>query len=146
MVWREGLLIKLYHKGIRGNMLNFINDFIHNRSITVKVNGHYSEKTEIGNGIPQGSVLSPTLFNIFINDAVDAINKRDNQPKHPAKKVDKARFADDCAFWRTGKTLAVSKQIQKDLNNLNQWAGALNYLSLKQSACCSLINREIKRN
>jgi hypothetical protein len=40
MVWRKGLLHKIEEKGITGNMYNYINDFIHNRSITVKVNGH----------------------------------------------------------------------------------------------------------
>ena len=40
MVWRQGLVEQLEKYGIKGNMFNFINDFIHNRSITVKVNGH----------------------------------------------------------------------------------------------------------
>ena len=73
MVWRQGLLTQLDNNGIKGNMFNLIDNFIHNRSIAVKVNGKFSDKTNIINGIPQGSVISPTLFNIFINDITKAL-------------------------------------------------------------------------
>ena len=121
MVWREGLLLKLSQKNITGNMYNFINDFLHNRSITVKVNGHLSNVTEIGNGIPQGSVISPTLFNVFINDITKALSQQDGNKIHPANKLNLTLFADDSAFWRTGR-YGLFTQIQKDLNNLNKWA------------------------
>ena len=122
MIWKKGLLEKIEQKGITGNMYNFINDFIHNRSITVQVKGHKSKETNIENGIPQGSVISPTLFNIFINDITEYLNKQDSKKKLK-EKLNIALFADHCAFWRTGRQLPqIINQIQIDLNNLNDWA------------------------
>ena len=75
MVWRQSLLTTLDNNGIKGNMFNFINNFKHNRSISVKVNGQFSTRTGIINGIPQGCVISPTLFNVSINSITKALNK-----------------------------------------------------------------------
>ena len=74
MVWRQSVLTELYDNGIKGNMFNCINNFIQNRSISVKVNGQFSNRTDIVNGTPQGSVSSPTLYNISINDITRALN------------------------------------------------------------------------
>ena len=101
MVWRQGLLTKLDNNGIKGNMFNFMNNFIHNRSISVKVNGQFSTKTDIINGIPQGSVISLTLFNIFINDMTKALNA--NEKIRESAALNTALFAHDCAIWRTSR-------------------------------------------
>ena len=105
---RQGLLTKLNNNGIKGNMFNFINNFIHNRSIAVNVNGQFSDKTDIINGIPQGSVISPTLFNIFINDITKALHAKGKVGE--TAKLNTALFADDCAIWRTGR---ISFSLQK---------------------------------
>ena len=68
MVWRYELLVKAYNMGIKGRMFNFIENFITNRYFSVNVNGFSSNKLELENGISQGSVIAPTLFDIFIND------------------------------------------------------------------------------
>ncbi|MGL4485007.1 MAG: reverse transcriptase domain-containing protein, partial [Anaerovoracaceae bacterium] len=67
-VWKEGLIIKLYDAGVRGRMLNWINAFLKERTIQVKVDGSLSSKENVENGTPQGSVISPVLFNVMIND------------------------------------------------------------------------------
>ena len=66
MVWKHGLLEKIYKLGIRGPMFNFIEKCITERSFRVNVGGSFSPVTNLENGIPQGSVIAPTLFSIYI--------------------------------------------------------------------------------
>lgn len=68
ILWREGLVIKLYKIGIRERMLNWIKDFLQSRKIQLRVGGEFSEVLEIDIGTPQDSVISPVLFNVMIND------------------------------------------------------------------------------
>lgn len=75
MLWKEGLIIKLYDAGVRGRMLNWIQDFLKKRVIQVRVGEAMSTGTCIENGTPQGSVISPVLFNVMVNDI---FNNREN--------------------------------------------------------------------
>jgi len=68
MVWKNGLLHKLQGYGISGKMYKFVEDFLSDRKIQVRVGDALSEKVIIENGTPQGSIISPLLFNIMIND------------------------------------------------------------------------------
>jgi len=68
MMWRTGLLVKLKKIGINGNMFSFISSFIRNRSMQVQVGTKLSETKTLENGTPQGSILSPILFLVMIND------------------------------------------------------------------------------
>ena len=72
-VWREGLLIKASRIGIDGNMYNWLSQFLFERTFVVQVGMCQSLIYKAENGIPQGSVISPILFNIMINDIFDNV-------------------------------------------------------------------------
>lgn len=113
MIWKEGLLIKLEQIGIVGRMFNWIKDFLLNRTVQVRVGSSYSRIYKIDNGTPQGSVCSPLLFNIMINDVFQNV------------KIDIGRslYADDGAIWKRGRNVShVTKIIQTAVNEVEKWA------------------------
>lgn len=112
-MWREGLLIKLYNAGVSGRMFSWIKDFLSNRVIQVRIEGELSEVASIMNGTPQGSVISPVLFNIMINDIFKNINSG----------FGRSLFADDGTIWRRGRNIDfLMKQTQEALGQVGQWA------------------------
>ena len=109
-VWRTGLLYKMQKIGIQGNMFNWIQNFLHDRTISTKVNDTTSPKRSLEEGIPQGSALSCTLFLIYINDLPENIE------------VQTALFADDLVLWTKGKHfLHMQRQLNKALSTLSTY-------------------------
>ncbi len=67
-VWHRGLLFKLRQNGISGVLVNWVSSYLQNRSQRVFVGSTLSDEKQINAGVPQGSVLGPLLFLIYVND------------------------------------------------------------------------------
>ena len=72
-VWHEGLIFKLEQNNNEGKLLDFVENHLSNRKQRVVLNGMESKWDEIRAGVPQGSVLGPLLFLIYINGLEDGI-------------------------------------------------------------------------
>jgi len=104
------LLYKLNYYGIRGNVLQWLKSFLCGRTQQVVVEGSSSSICQVTSGVPQGSVLGPVLFLIYINDIVTNI------------KSEIRLFADDILLYKTIATANDHRILQTDLESLTQWA------------------------
>ena len=103
------LLAKIHHYGIRGSTYNWIRSFLQNRNQQVVVDGATSDMVEVISGVPQGTVLGPLLFLMFINDLPDTVTSNIRL------------FAVDCVIYRTVKSIQDCLQLQEDLKELATW-------------------------
>ena len=120
LVSHEHLIYKLSKYGIKGKILNWIKDFLSNRKQRVVIRGTTSSWEDVTSGVPQGSVLGPILFLIFINDL----------PTELLSKL--SLFADDSKLFSriiTNKgvtnpgVIEGNRLLQEDLNKVVEWAG-----------------------
>lgn len=123
----HGLLIsKLYDMGIHGDLLRWFSSYINNRSQAVVVNNYISGWVTVPSGVPQGSLLGPLLFNMFIND----IGKCFRHSKLLC-------FADDMKIINKIKSDHDSMLLQSDLVRLDEYC-KINMLELNPSKCFSI--------
>ncbi|MES9884550.1 MAG: reverse transcriptase family protein [Sedimenticola sp.] len=106
----QRLFKKMEGYGIRGKVLKWVMDLLTNRKQRVVLNGESSEWSSVTSGIPQGSVIGPTLFLIFINDMPEVVN---NIVK---------MFADDAKIYARVNTVQEAANLQNDINNLQKWS------------------------
>ena len=110
-VWHKGLLFKLKSNGIEGNLFNLIESFLCNRLQRVVLNGQNSKWEKIAAGVPQGSILGPLLFLIYINDISDNLESNVKL------------FADDTSIFSVVLDPNLSAtQLNNDLQKIQQWA------------------------
>ena len=109
-VWHEGIICKLKQNGISDDLLNVLSDFLRNRRQRATLNGQSSSWTSVNAGVPQGSILGPLHFLIYINDLADSVSSN-------AKP-----FADDSSLFSVVHDINTSAiELNKDLKKINDW-------------------------
>ena len=113
-IWHAGLLYQLNEHQIPSYLGKWLANYLSDRTFRIKCGNTFSTSRRIGAGVPQGSVLGPILFNIYINSITTT---NDN-------KTELALFADDLASWVSSRSLKVIQlRLQNHLNKLHEWAG-----------------------
>ena len=108
------LITKMEHYGIRGIALDWFTSYLSNRMQYVSINGHISEYRHISCGVPQGSVLGPLLFLLYINDLP-------NVNKHLSFYL----FADDTnIYFEANGLLTLQKVMNRELRHVKKWLDA----------------------
>ena len=106
----QRLLIKLMGYGIQNNCLNWISSFLSGRHQRVVVKGEMSKWYPVVSGVPQGSVLGPLLFILYVNDIPDLVNSKVKM------------FADDIKIYTQITSFSDALSLQNDLDRLCEWA------------------------
>ena len=110
-VWHKGLLFKLNSVGINGTLLQWFTDYLKDRKQRVVLPGVSSDWCFIKAGVPQGSILGPLLFLVFINDIVEEINSSIRL------------FADDTSLYIiVDDPLDAAIKLNADLSRIDMWA------------------------
>lgn len=120
------LLVKLYAAGIRGDLLRWFTSYVRGRTQMVALNGFLSAPSIIPSGVPQGSILGPLLFIIFVNDIIQCFQHSDF-----------LLFADDMKIFKVINSYHDLDLLQSDLDNLHDYC-MTNKLDLNISKCCCI--------
>ena len=111
-MWIDGLIIKLMRNGVANNMLKWIQSYLFNRRARVSLDQLSSRKILLRQGVPQGGVLTPTLFLVFINDLVSELPRG----------VKAALYADDLVLWcKEEHARTANYRIQQAIDQLTAW-------------------------
>ena len=123
-----------YTFGVDGRLLNFLMSYLKGRRQRVVVDGQFSTWQPVQSGVPQGSILGPLLFVLFINDIVDVIS--------PDTRV--LLYADDMKVWRKINSPQDQVALQADITNLHQWS-LRNKMKFHPSKC-KVLRSTLKTN
>lgn len=127
------LLHKLDHFGVNGSIHQWISSFLVGRQQSVNLQGMKSRPVEVISGVPQGTVLGPLLFLMYINDLPDGL------------KSNVCLFADDCVIYRPIASTSDCETIQDDLKRLEEWEQKW-MMSFKPDKCTILrFSRKINK-
>ena len=111
--WRYGIMKDLHNMGLRGRLPNFIKAFLTDRKFQVRIGTTLSDIQQQEEGVPQGSILSVTLFNIKINTVTNCLNPG----------VDSYLYVDDFCITSKSKYIRTAEhQLQQSINKINKWA------------------------
>ena len=125
-VWHDGLIFKLEQNGVCGNLLKFFQNYLTNRKQRVVLNGSFSDYSTVVSGVPQGSVLGPLLFLIYINNLERDINSNIKF------------FVDDTMLFSIVHD-PTANDLNHDLNIILQW-----HISGKWSSILTLVSKQLR--
>ena len=126
------LLHKLQLYGVTGKTNEWIKSWLCQRQQRVVLDGSTSSDSEVLSGIPQGTVLGPLMFLLYVNDIGNNVS-----PQTSVK-----LFADDCLLYRTINSAPDEEQLQQDLNTMVEWSNT--WLMRFNAAKCHLLTRQRK--
>ena len=126
--WKYGILRDLHSAGLRGRMPLFIQNFLKDRVFRVRVGSVLSELHNQEMGVPQGSILSVTLFLMKINSIASVVNTG----------IEKSLFVDDFSITCSSRNMrSIERLMQNCINNIQRWAdqNGFRFLGPKPFAC-----------
>ena len=110
-MWHDGIIFKLTQNCISGNLPSLLHNFLNERKQRVVPNRQFSTSKNVDTGVPQGSILGPLLFLVYINDLTEVISSN-------AK-----LFADDTSLLSVVRDIQTSaNNLNKDLERISKWA------------------------
>lgn len=131
-VWRNYIIRTLMEYNVSGNMLSFIYNFLQNRRMSVSANGCTSEHVILQNGVPQGSILSVTLFLVAMNKVVSFLQA-------PVKAY---LYADDVTLFCKGKNIRSTQQLlQSSLQEIQIWSHSTGFRFSPNKSQCIVFSR-----
>ena len=133
-VYINGLLWKLAKMKLPKHLVGTIKGFLTERELRVRVGKKFSRKIKMKSGTPQGAVLSPTLFNLFVDDLREAIGIDDD--------VQLGQYADDICIWSTCDCpRKAEEKINKALQKIADWTAKWRIKLAPEKSVCVLFSR-----
>ena len=125
--WKHGILTNLFDLEFRGRLPIFIQNFLSDRHFQVKSGSTFSNSYLQENGVPQGSILSPMLFNLKINNIMKSVTNN----------VNASLFVDDFAVYIEGKHLKhLERFMQLCINKIQKWVAENGFrFSISKTTC-----------
>ena len=125
--WKYGILRDMHEAGLRGHLPGFINQFLTGRRFRVRVGGVLSELHSQEMGVPQGSILSPTLFSLKINKISSCLRPN----------INCSLYVDDFSIYYSSADMTViENQLQHSLNNLQKWCNENGFRFSRSKTVC----------
>ena len=111
--WKYGILHDLHEFRVKGRLSNFVESFLANRSIQVRVESTFTDTFGLSQGVSQGSILSTALFNIKISSIMNCLDP----------KTDGLLYVDDfCMCYRSTIMRTIERHLQQCINRIENWA------------------------
>jgi len=130
--WKCGIMRDLHDPGLRGRMPLFISNFLKFRQFAIKIGNLISNFYNQEEGVPQGSILSVTLFSIQINGKIKTLSLG----------IDWSLYVDDFVIYYKSKHIhTINRQLQLCLHKIQRWADDNGFkLSMSKTVCLHFCN------